>query len=72
MKTDQQATESSRRAFLTSAAVLAPAAVVGPSCASSAQRKDTNNASDRAPVAGDSKIKTRRLGKLEVSGLGSG
>jgi aryl-alcohol dehydrogenase-like predicted oxidoreductase len=42
------------------------------SWAASAQPNNTNNQSDNGSRAGDNKMKTRKLGKLEVSEFGSG
>jgi hypothetical protein len=64
----------SRRDLLGNAALIGAGFAVGPlwfaACAD--QSKDINNRIDRAPDRGASDMKTRTLGALEVSELGSG
>jgi hypothetical protein len=64
----------SRRDLLGNAALIGAGFAVGPlwfaACAD--QSKDINNWIDRGPDRGASDMKTRKLGTLEVSELGSG
>jgi aryl-alcohol dehydrogenase-like predicted oxidoreductase len=64
----------SRRDLLGNAALIGAGFAVGPlwfaACAD--QSKDINNRIDRGPDRGASDMKTRKLGTLEVSELGSG
>jgi aryl-alcohol dehydrogenase-like predicted oxidoreductase len=62
----------SRRDFLANTALIAAALAVAPSCTSSDQRKEINNQSDKGLRVGENKMNTRKLGKLEVSEMGSG
>jgi hypothetical protein len=62
----------SRRDFLANTALIAAALAVGPSCTSSDQRKETNNQSNKGLRVRKNKMNTRKLGKLEVSEMGSG
>lgn len=62
----------SRRDFLANTALIAAALAVGPSCTSSDQRKEINNQNDKGLRVGKNKMNTRKLGKLEVSEMGSG
>ena len=64
----------SRRDFLASAALAGAGVAVGPSvwAASSDQSGSISEGSDRAFRRGTTQMKTRRLGKLEVSEMGSG
>jgi aryl-alcohol dehydrogenase-like predicted oxidoreductase len=58
----------SRRDFLTNTALFAAALTVS----SSAQSKEINNQNDKGLRVKEKKMNTRKLGKLEVSGMGSG
>src|SRR5688572_13894373 len=62
----------SRRHFLANTALIVAGLAVGPSCASSNQPKEINNRSDKGLGIGANKMKTRKLGKLEVSEMGLG
>lgn len=63
----------SRRDLLANIALVGAVFPFGSlSWAASAQPNNTNNQSDNASCAGDHKMKARKLGKLEVSELGSG
>jgi aryl-alcohol dehydrogenase-like predicted oxidoreductase len=61
-----------RRDFLANTALIVAGLAVAPSCASSKQPKNMNNLSDKEPARGEIKMKTRTLGKLEISELGLG
>jgi len=79
MEKDKQATGSntqdrralSRRDFLANTALIGAGLAVGPLlwAACSDQPKEINNRSDKG---GEIKLKTRKLGKLEVSEIGAG
>jgi aryl-alcohol dehydrogenase-like predicted oxidoreductase len=62
----------SRRDFLANTALIAAALTVVPSCTSSAQGKEINNQNDKGLRVGENKMNIRKLGKLEVSEMGSG
>jgi aryl-alcohol dehydrogenase-like predicted oxidoreductase len=64
----------SRRDFLANTAVLGTGLAVGPLlwAASSDQPKEINNGSDQGPRREKNNMKTRKLGKLEVSEIGFG
>ncbi len=64
----------SRRDFLAGAALIGAGLAVGPllGAASSDQPKEINNGSDKGLRKKKNKMKTRKLGKLEVSEMGSG
>jgi aryl-alcohol dehydrogenase-like predicted oxidoreductase len=64
----------SRRAFLTNTALIGTGLAVGPLswAASSEPPKEISNRSDKGLSVGANKMKIRKLGKLEVSELGSG
>jgi aryl-alcohol dehydrogenase-like predicted oxidoreductase len=64
----------SRRDFLANTALIGAGLAVGPLswAASSDQPKEINNWSDKGLSRGKNKMKTRKLGKLEVSEIGSG
>ncbi|MEH1797275.1 MULTISPECIES: aldo/keto reductase [unclassified Nostoc] len=62
----------SRRDFLANTALIAAALSVAPSCTSSDQRKEINNQNDKGLRVEANKMNTRKLGKLEVSEMGSG
>ncbi len=64
----------SRRDFLAKTALIGAGLAVGPLLLSacSNQPKEINNLSDKVPRGGKSTMKTRKLGKLVVSELGSG
>lgn len=82
MKKNNQATESntqdrqalSRRDFLAKTAMLGAGLAVGPlllaACAN--QPKESANTSNKGLDSGKNKMKTRKLGKLEVSEIGAG
>lgn len=80
MEKNKHATESNtldrralnRRDFLVNTALIGAGLAVGTSCASSDQPKEINNGSDQELRRGNNEMKTRKLGKLEVSELGSG
>jgi aryl-alcohol dehydrogenase-like predicted oxidoreductase len=82
MRTNKQASGSntrdpralSRRDFLANTALIGAGLAVGPLswAASSDQPKEINNWSDKGLSRGKNKMKTRKLGKLEVSELGAG
>ena len=80
MKKNKQATGSntqdrralSRRDFLANTALIGAGLAVGTSCASLDESKEINNVSDKGLPEGNSKMKTRKLGKLEVSAISSG
>jgi aryl-alcohol dehydrogenase-like predicted oxidoreductase len=59
----------SRRAFLAKTALVGAGLAVASSCASSDQPKESGNASGKGGV---SKMRARKLGKLEVSEMGAG
>jgi aryl-alcohol dehydrogenase-like predicted oxidoreductase len=63
-----------RRDFLVNAALIGAGLAVGPLswAASSDQPKEINNGSENAIRKGKNKMKTRKLGKLEVSEIGFG
>jgi aryl-alcohol dehydrogenase-like predicted oxidoreductase len=65
---------TSRRDFLTGTALIGAGLVVGPMArtASSAQAQDIDHGNDKGILGENNKMKTRKLGKLEVSELGSG
>lgn len=64
----------SRRDFVTKTALVGAGLAVGPLswAASSAQPEEINKRSDNGRDRGENKMKARKLGKLEVSELGSG
>src|SRR5438552_491505 len=64
----------SRRDFVTKTALVGAGLLVGKLswAASSDQPKEINNRSDKGLSRGKNKMKTRKLGKLEVSEIGSG
>src|SRR5437773_1956744 len=64
----------SRRDFVTKTALVGAGLLVGKLswAASSDQPKEINNWSDKGLHKGENKMKTRKLGKLEVSEIGSG
>jgi aryl-alcohol dehydrogenase-like predicted oxidoreductase len=64
----------SRRDFLAYTALIGAGLAVGPLswAASSDQPKEIDNRSDKELSRGKNKMKTRKLGKLEVSEIGSG
>jgi aryl-alcohol dehydrogenase-like predicted oxidoreductase len=82
MEKNKQATESntqdrralSRRDFLAKNALLGAGLAVGPLLlvACSDQPKEITNRSDKGLDSGKNKMKTRKLGKLEVSEIGTG
>jgi aryl-alcohol dehydrogenase-like predicted oxidoreductase len=82
MEKNKQASESnaqdrqalSRRDFLAKSTLLGAGLAVGPLLltACSAQPKQINNTSNKGLDSGKNKMKTRKLGKLEVSELGAG
>jgi aryl-alcohol dehydrogenase-like predicted oxidoreductase len=63
-----------RRDFVTKTALVGAGLAAGPLswATSSDQPKEINSGSDKGLATGENKIKTRKLGKLEVSELGSG
>jgi hypothetical protein len=68
----QERRDLNRRDFLVNTALLGAGLAVGTSCASSDQSKKINNVSDQKLRKGNNEIKTRKLGKLEVSEIGAG
>src|SRR5881396_1450814 len=64
----------SRRDFVTKTALVGAGLLIGKLswAASSDQPKEINNRSDKGLSRGKNKMKTRKLGKLEVSEIGSG
>ncbi len=62
----------SRRDFLANTALIGAGLALAPSCALSDQPKHITNAGDQGLSAGKSKMKTRKLGNLEVSEVSSG
>jgi aryl-alcohol dehydrogenase-like predicted oxidoreductase len=62
----------SRRDFLANTALIGAGLALAPSCALSDQPKHITNASDQGLSTGKSKMKTRKLGNLEVSEVSSG
>lgn len=64
--------EVSRRDFLANTALVAAALAVGPSCVSTDRPKVINDRSDNGLRMGGIQMNRRKLGKLEVSVMGSG
>ena len=59
-----------RREFLAKTALIGAGLVIGSSCASPDQRKESDRSANG--LRGETRMKTRKLGTLEVSELGSG
>jgi len=68
----QERRDLNRRDFLVNTALLGAGLAVGTSYASADQSKSINNVSDKKISRGNNEMKTRKLGKLEVSELGAG
>lgn len=68
----QDRREFGRREFLAGTALAAAALAIGPSCASVGQPKGIGHRHDKGLPGGESTMKTRKLGKLEVSEMGAG
>jgi aryl-alcohol dehydrogenase-like predicted oxidoreductase len=64
--------EITRREFLAGTAMIAAGLAVGPSRASAGQAQADEKQELNQPRNGESKMRTRKLGKLEVSELGAG
>jgi aryl-alcohol dehydrogenase-like predicted oxidoreductase len=62
----------SRRDFLAKTAVFAAGLAVVSSCASANQTQENNKQGNKSLAQGETKMKTRQLGNLTVSELGSG
>lgn len=62
----------SRRDFLAKTAVFAAGLAIVSSCAPAEQTKKISNESGKPLQNGDGKMKTRKLGTLEVSEIGAG
>ncbi len=61
-----------RRDFLVSTGLGVAALAIGPSCASTSQPKGTSRGSEKGLGSGMGRMKTRKLGSLEVSEIGAG